>query len=113
MKVNRPFFKHFVIESIQASDNLDSIEWLEENMHKLLSKLGIKVVKKIKHRFNPQGTSLIYILSSSHAAVHTYPENNYLHIDIITCSKSFQVNDFTKTTLSIFGKNTKVKELRY
>lgn len=113
MRINRPFFRHFVVESLQTPDNLNSIEWLDKNICRLLNELEIKIVKKFKYKFNPRGISLVYILSSSHIAIHTYPENEYLHIDMITCSKNSRIKNFPKIALSIFGENSKVKELKY
>lgn len=46
----------------------------------------LTVVKKIEHLFEPQGETLVWILSESHFAVHTYPEHQYLSFDIYICS---------------------------
>jgi len=40
---------------------------------------------ELDKEFNPQGYSIIALLSESHAAIHTYPEFNSLHFDIYTC----------------------------
>lgn len=45
----------------------------------------LKVVKEISHRFAPQGITRIAILSSSHLALHTYPEEGYATLTITTC----------------------------
>lgn len=82
-----PYYKHFVAEIECKFEFGDSIDWLEKKSEEFLNKLEISVVNKMYHKFEPQGISLLYILASSHMAVHSWPENNYLHIDLITCSQ--------------------------
>jgi len=43
------------------------------------------VLNKIEHQFEPQGFSVIYLLSESHLSIHTFPEKNYAAIDLYTC----------------------------
>ena len=37
------------------------------------------------HKFQPQGLTGIVLLAESHIALHTWPEMNYIAIDIYTC----------------------------
>ena len=37
------------------------------------------------HQFEPQGATAVAILSESHVAVHTWPERDYVAIDVFTC----------------------------
>ncbi|MFH1462548.1 MAG: adenosylmethionine decarboxylase [bacterium] len=37
------------------------------------------------HKFEPQGITGIVLLAESHIALHTWPEFNYVAIDIYTC----------------------------
>ena len=37
------------------------------------------------HKFLPQGITGVVLLAESHIAVHSWPEYNYLAIDIFTC----------------------------
>ena len=39
------------------------------------------------HKFVPQGITGVILLAESHIAVHTWPEINYIAIDIFTCGK--------------------------
>lgn len=38
------------------------------------------------HKFQPQGVTAAAVLSESHIAIHTWPEEGSLFIDIATCS---------------------------
>lgn len=101
-RLNRPYFKHFVVELTEQSDNLNSIDWLVQKIESLLADLKIKHIKSTYHKFSPTGISLVYILSSSHVAIHTWPENNYLHIDLVTCSQNKELENMEAVVKSTF-----------
>lgn len=37
------------------------------------------------HKFSPQGITGVVLLAESHIAVHSWPEYNYIAVDIFTC----------------------------
>lgn len=37
------------------------------------------------HKFSPQGITGVILLAESHIALHSWPEINYLAIDVFTC----------------------------
>jgi S-adenosylmethionine decarboxylase len=39
------------------------------------------------HKFNPQGLTGVLLLAESHIAFHSWPEFNYLGIDIFSCGR--------------------------
>ena len=47
------------------------------------------VVKKIRHDFEPHGETVAYILSESHFTLHSYPEENYISLDIYICKPNY------------------------
>jgi S-adenosylmethionine/arginine decarboxylase-like enzyme len=49
------------------------------------------VLKISKHDFEPIGLTKTYILSESHCAIHTYPENNYFAFDLFICNKEIDL----------------------
>ena len=60
---------------------------------KELKKILLGAVKQAKntpldvaiHKFQPQGITGIVLLAESHLAIHTWPELDYIAIDIYTC----------------------------
>lgn len=44
-------------------------------------------LKFLYHRFKPQGITAILLLKESHLSLHSWPELDYLAIDIFTCGK--------------------------
>ena len=113
--INRPYFRHFVIELTCADPkSLNSIEWIEQKTEHLLFNLRIKYLKNFYHQFSPSGISLLYILSSSHIAIHSWPKKNYLHIDLVTCSQNQELKSISNIARSTFyDKNIIVQELNY
>lgn len=37
------------------------------------------------HKFFPRGITGVILLAESHIAIHTWPERNYISIDLFTC----------------------------
>jgi len=112
--IDRPFFRHFVIEINCSFEEANSILWIESKCKQLINRFEIRIIKSTSHFFTPQGISLIYLISSSHMSIHTWPENNYIHIDFLTCDNN-KVYDKMKPILKeIFpGKLIKHLELMY
>ncbi len=62
---------------------------------KKIKQILIKAVKEAKstpleiivHKFTPQGLTGVVLLAESHIAIHTWPEIDYLAIDIFTCGQ--------------------------
>jgi|GEM_PF-1143476 len=46
----------------------------------------ITVLGSMDHHFVPQGYSLVLILEESHLSIHTWPEHDYVAIDLFSCS---------------------------
>ena len=52
-----------------------------------LAKAGFHSIKSVEHHFGEGGAGFtgVVLLAESHAAVHTYPERQYLALDIFAC----------------------------
>jgi len=48
---------------------------------------GFEVVSQIAHQFNNQGVTRVLILSQSHLALHTWPEERFATIDLYACGE--------------------------
>jgi S-adenosylmethionine decarboxylase proenzyme len=44
-------------------------------------------LKTSVHKFSPQGLTGFVLLAESHIAIHTWPEYNYIAVDIFTCGE--------------------------
>lgn len=75
---------------------LSDIGVLTDKLNSIAKQLELTVVNTFSHQFNPYGLSIILVVAESHMAVHTWPEHNYLHIDLFTCSPDSKVKELKK-----------------
>ena len=55
--------------------------------NKILEECGFGVVNYMEHRFKPEGFTSIWLLSESHLAIHTFPEEEKLYVEMSSCVK--------------------------
>jgi len=79
---------------------------------------GATLLNKNIHHFNDNGAfTALYLLSESHLSIHTWPENNFIAIDIFTCGiantqnisnelKNFFKPEYSDEKISIRGNKT-------
>ncbi len=88
---------------------------------KKIEKILIGAAKKAKntplkvaiHKFNPHGITGVILLAESHIALHSWPEINYLAIDIFTCGEKaypHKALDYLKEKFQ--PKKVEIKEIR-
>jgi len=51
-------------------------------------KSGATVLDVVFKKFEPQGATVMVILSESHVSIHTYPEKGFAAVDCYTCGES-------------------------
>lgn len=77
----------YVAEFINCNtDKLSNQHFLEQSVKQALELADLHVVKFFSHAFEPDGITLIAIISESHFAMHTYPESNLVSLDLYTCT---------------------------
>ncbi len=54
----------------------------------LLTKAGYGMVNFSEHHFKPQGYTCIWLLSESHLALHTFPEESKTYVELSGCSET-------------------------
>lgn len=77
--------------------------WVEETdsdvlfdkYSRLLITAGFNVLHVIKHSFEPYGYTALFLLSESHFAIHTFPEQKQTYIELSSCVKK-QFDNFIK-----------------
>ena len=51
-----------------------------------LRRAGATIVHEVSHAFPGAGLTCVFILSESHAVLHTWPETGTVNIEIFSCS---------------------------
>lgn len=64
---------------------LDNPGFLREALESALRGAGATVCDVVSKRFEPQGVTVLALLSESHASIHTYPEVGSMFVDVFTC----------------------------
>lgn len=103
MNNKRPLIEHKTIEIFGIkSKTIWNCDAILPKIKEFSKKMGLRILVEKYHDFKPQGATLIFILSSSHLAVHTWPENGYIHIDLVTCAKLPKDNKIRKSIKELF-----------
>jgi len=73
------------IKKIENKELLNNVSQLKEILDNICSKYNFTILNKMEHVFEPQGCTIIYMLSESHISIHTFPEKEYIAFDLYTC----------------------------
>jgi S-adenosylmethionine decarboxylase len=74
-------------------DLLENTDYILELMNNIAISENFVVLNKTMHKFNPQGFTCIFLLSTSHFSIHTYPEYNKCSIDLYSCDEKINYNN--------------------
>jgi len=58
---------------------------LREKFNTMLKESGFGVLSFVEYNFEPQGYTALWLLSESHFAIHTFPEENKSYIELSSC----------------------------
>ncbi len=114
----------YLADICNVSNNIiTDVEWLYDHFRHSLIKGKMNIVGEGKrHTFSNGGSTFLFILQESHASLHSYPEFNYIAVDIFVCagkdpSKSIKyfidgLNSDVKVSRKILerGNNTGMSE---
>jgi S-adenosylmethionine/arginine decarboxylase-like enzyme len=96
-----PYINHFILE---FHVNQGSVALIADRIFQdLLTGLGLKTVNSCQHEFDNGGYTKVSILSTSHFSLHTWPENSYLHLDLLTCNPDVTKDKVAEKTNEIIG----------
>ncbi len=70
-----------------SAELLDDAQFLCESLERALDKAGATVCDMSFKQFEPQGVTVLALLSESHASIHSYPERGAVFIDVFTCGR--------------------------
>lgn len=63
-------------------------------MNRAVKASGATVLNATAHVFPPNGLTAVYLLSESHASIHTYPEHRACFVDLFTCGDHCSADKF-------------------
>ena len=78
--------KHYLLNLYGCSYKyLNDEKFLIELLENAATISGATVVQTIFKKFEPQGVTVLILLSESHISIHTWPEKGEAAVDIFTC----------------------------
>lgn len=105
--------RHLILDLYDCDPEiLNDYEELQRLLEASLVMAKANVLRIFGEKFEPQGVTLLALLSESHASIHTWPEIGYCAIDLYTCGNTTQTHraaEFLK--LKLKAKTSEEKEL--
>lgn len=78
--------RHLILDLYDCNPEiLDDYDKLEAYLKEALALAGANILRIFGEKFDPQGVTLLALLSESHASIHTWPELGYAAVDLYTC----------------------------
>lgn len=78
--------KHFIVSYLKCDPiALNNIALLKEALERAINSSNATILSSTDFIFDSNGYTAIYLLSESHASIHTYPEHNSCFVDLFTC----------------------------
>jgi len=78
--------KHVTLVMWEVSPRLcNDLKFCVDAVTKAVLASNVTMLDIVKHKFNPQGLTVLALLSESHISIHTYPEHGYIAVDMFTC----------------------------
>ena len=88
---------HIMLDFDEVDFNiLENTNYILDMMDNIATKENFIVLNKTMHKFEPQGFTCIFLLSTSHFSIHTYPEYNKCSIDLYSCDTTVNYNNVIK-----------------
>ena len=106
-----PYVDHVVLKANKVPAKLlKSKTQLQKVFGEFCKKHKLNVVDTIVSKFKGGGLTLTYVLSTSNLLVHTWPERNAVHIDLVTCSPIYRKEALGETISNLL--DTEFVEIR-
>lgn len=94
--------KHLLMD-IKTNNQINKLEDIEPIMKSIIRIGNLNTLGVLKHQFEPIGATIIYLLSESHLSAHTYPEHNYIAIDLYCCNPDINFEPIIKEINNYFN----------
>ncbi|UKS31057.1 adenosylmethionine decarboxylase [Paenibacillus sp. HWE-109] len=69
-------------------DHLNAADLLCKQMVQAAEASGATILSVQSKQFEPQGATVLLLLSESHMSIHTYPEKGFAALDCYTCGET-------------------------
>jgi len=92
-KMNIPDMgNHLILDFNNVTVDLNNFDFLDGKLREILGKTSVTIEGAVHKIFQPQGITILYLLSESHFSIHTWPETGSCAIDFYHCGERSTVN---------------------
>jgi spermidine synthase len=92
-KTNLPDMgNHLILDFHNVNVDLNDFEFLDSKLREILGKTSVTIEGAVHKIFQPQGITILYLLSESHFSIHTWPESGSCAIDFYHCGERSTIN---------------------
>jgi len=86
MRKENTFGDHYLVELIGCDPEvIKFLESTREVFLRCVKESRATYIGDVFHQFEPYGVSGVVLIAESHMSFHTWPEANYVGVDIFTC----------------------------
>lgn len=114
--------RHFLASYLECDGNaLSDVHTLKEAMTAAVLASGATLLNQSEYIFEPDGLTMVFLLSESHASIHTYPEHRACFVDLFTCGDHCDAQRFhaalslylqpQTTHIRLLARNEEIAEL--
>lgn len=101
------FGRHVAVDAWGVDfDLLNSAEILQSHMVEAAEASGATVLSVQSKQFEPQGATVLVLLSESHLSIHTYPERGFAALDCYTCGETVDPQVAIDYMMSVLNPQT-------
>lgn len=89
--------RHFIASYLDCDEEaIKDVLALRKAMDDAVLSSNATLLDSSEFVFAPNGLTVIYLLSESHASIHTYPEKNACFVDLFTCGDKCSAENFDR-----------------
>lgn len=103
---------HYIVEASGCAEVIGEVDKMQEILVEAARRANAQVWAVSFHRFPPNGVSGVVVISESHLSIHTWPELEYMALDIYTCGSDTRPDVAVDYVLEkVKAKHTHVTEI--
>lgn len=104
--------KILVVEGYMEKDQesvLNDLYGMMRVLQKIIQECNLTILNVSHHVFQPQGLTILYLLSESHVSIHTWPEHGRFAMDVYSCRDNYS----EETILNILTQELSLQKLQH
>ncbi len=98
------FGKHYLVDLLDCDPAvLDFVDTVKPRVLEAVRACGATMLAHFSHQFEPHGVSVVVMIAESHIAIHSWPEDAFVALDIFTCGETMKLQVAVDELARSFG----------